>query len=659
MSPVGKTPTLLRPRRSQDSSKLIKKKSKHCDTPVDFTPHNLVYKNEGESVTITAKEIPFQKFVSLLKHLYYDDPEPCPTHDQRMQYTFEEEFDVNSNTVSHFKVVTQQLVGKSPERLATLTAYPSTHKIHIQGNADNVLSYISNHFTQLMLITNTVEEDDLAHIKCVECFMAARTGSSTCAPAIQGGEGIPTYQVSSSLIFNSSLQTPGQHITSTPRNITTSPILPHLTPHLTPATSPSISKARETTLLNQVLNRLDQLEEIIANKSVIESRQSNRIAELQKATNELQNTVASQESTLRRQNDLVSELSSELNKFKKTGEQLWKRAKEAECANTILATKLDLCYNELAEKSCKCTCERTTNPPIPAPRKSRLPTITTDQSPPTGNMGVVNYTNPPTRSLLQNVQPGPPQQRAPPQNVQPRSPQQTAPRQYEQQRPLQQRAHRQNAQCGPSQQSGFNSTHVAKVKILGDSNLGRAGPALLNTIPGVKVRQRGGYNFHDMLCEVAEAAPSDVFVLSGGVNDASQLDDVEMSREPIRDCITIAKRKSKAVVVMPPPPLQFPTIRNNISGITEIMRQEAHAAGVEFVDVSSTFPDPSLPGPFVFHRDGLHVTKLGGGLYAHALLNHLYNHHNSIPLKSPLCVLCHRTGHIMDHCQSARRYNFS
>ena len=191
------------------------------------------------------------------------------------------------------------------------------------------------------------------------------------------------------------------------------------------------------------------------------------------------------------------------------------------------------------------------------------------------------------------------------------------------------------------------------IKILGDSNLSKTAPALINTVQNVTINPIPGAHFEDFIGVVAEANNCDIFVLSGGVNDAAQLDNVESARDSIRDCIHAAKYKAKTVIVMPPPPLTFPTMRDNITNITEILRQEAASAGVQFIPVSESFPDPAVPGPFTFQSDGLHVTKLGAGLYAHALLKHLAIHHPYMNLVYPLCVSCHRTGHVIDNCPTA------
>ena len=114
--------------------------------------------------------------------------------------------------------------------------------------------------------------------------------------------------------------------------------------------------------------------------------------------------------------------------------------------------------------------------------------------------------------------------------------------------------------------------------------------------------------------------------------------------------IQAAKLKSKKVILMPPPPLSHPRLKSKTERITDIMWYEARKADVEFVDVASQFDDERIRGKYVIHRDGLHVTRLGGGIYAWSLLEHLHHHHKQLRVNPQLCAGCQLTGHKFDHC---------
>ena len=167
----------------------------------------------------------------------------------------------------------------------------------------------------------------------------------------------------------------------------------------------------------------------------------------------------------------------------------------------------------------------------------------------------------------------------------------------------------------------------------------------------MKIQSTPGATFDHMAGDIMRSQPCDIMFIAGGVNDADSLDDVELARAPLRKAIYQAKLKAKKVIVMSPPPLVHPGIRPNIMHLSDIMAWEAYDAQVEFVDASEYYKDHRLNGLHLFDRKGLHVNKLGGGIYAFALLDHLASYHQQSNVNMNFCVYCHHTGHTYDTCQ--------
>ena len=103
---------------------------------------------------------------------------------------------------------------------------------------------------------------------------------------------------------------------------------------------------------------------------------------------------------------------------------------------------------------------------------------------------------------------------------------------------------------------------------------------------------------------------------------------------------------------MPPPPLKRHNIKEKIQQISDMMAWEAWNAQVECVDVRSHFNDSRTTGQYLFDRRGLHINKLGGGIYAWTLLDHLRLYHSRVPVNQTFCVFCQHTGHKYDGCRN-------
>ena len=191
-----------------------------------------------------------------------------------------------------------------------------------------------------------------------------------------------------------------------------------------------------------------------------------------------------------------------------------------------------------------------------------------------------------------------------------------------------------------------------KVRMVGASNTGKIASALRNTIPNIDIRATPGATFDTLAGDIGNSRPCDIMIISGGVNEADTLEDIEMARYPLRDAINRAKQIANVVIVMPPPPLKRHNIKEKIQQISDMMAWEAWNAQVECVDVWSHFNDSRTTGQYLFDRRGLHINKLGGGIYAWTLLDHLRLYHSRVPVNQNFCVFCQHTGHKYDGCRN-------
>ena len=92
-----------------------------------------------------------------------------------------------------------------------------------------------------------------------------------------------------------------------------------------------------------------------------------------------------------------------------------------------------------------------------------------------------------------------------------------------------------------------------------------------------------------MIGDLVEMNHCDTLVISGGMNEAKALDDVELARQPIRDLINTAQHRANNVIIMPPPPIQHPKTKSYVKRISDILWYEAQQAVVEFVDMTNAF----------------------------------------------------------------------
>ena len=192
------------------------------------------------------------------------------------------------------------------------------------------------------------------------------------------------------------------------------------------------------------------------------------------------------------------------------------------------------------------------------------------------------------------------------------------------------------------------------VKIIGGSNCGKISNALRNTVPNIVVQATSGSTFDSVLGEIRSSERCDVMVIQGGVNEADTLVNMEDARLPLKLAIRAAKAKASKVIVMPPPPLSHPRLQSKAQRMSNIMRYEAQQARCEYVDVQSKYNDDRICGQYIIASDGKHVTKLGGGIYAYSLVDHLYNNHRQLNVNLNFCVNCQHTGHRFDNCHIGR-----
>ena len=195
-----------------------------------------------------------------------------------------------------------------------------------------------------------------------------------------------------------------------------------------------------------------------------------------------------------------------------------------------------------------------------------------------------------------------------------------------------------------------------KIKLFGTSNMHLTSHLLFNTIPNVTIHAKSGATFSSMTEDVEEElknGPSDIIILSGGTNEASSLDDLNQAVPSIHKLIQAAKSACKCVILMSPPPLNSPHMKERVTEITHLMSKAASQENIGFVKATI----PSTITEHTTRRDGIHVTSLGAGFYGQSLLHYLGIHHRNIRLVGPVCVRCHRTKHTMENCPSHRYKN--
>ena len=287
---------------------------------------------------------------------------------------------------------------------------------------------------------------------------------------------------------------------------------------------------------------------------------------------------------------------------------------------------------------------------------SARPTITNPPPSTTASYSQAVFTQPPPFNMTQ-----PPPRNVPPQssssyqqptgNVPQNSRMQSAaPRRYEPQA-------RSNQQPARVAQHAYVPSRSAspQVCLVGASNSGKISLALRNSVRNVNIHSTPGATFDLMIGEIKNLPPCDILVISGGVNESDTLEDMEMARFPLREAIRVATWKAGKVVVLPPPPLDNSRLKHNVKLITNIMRQEAQYARVGFVEVDWEFGNPRYHGRFLFDKKGLHVNKLGAGIYAFTLLSYLYK--LQVHVVRQFCVECHHTNHTATSCNVVRSFN--
>ena len=113
--------------------------------PPNFSPEYLTFKNFDRDALLTTDSTTIFKFNMLLEQLYGESDRACKVHDNTDQYMYE--YFTKEDMVGAFvetKVKTScQMVGGPPVPLATLTVYNTTNKVHVQGSAENVKTYVN------------------------------------------------------------------------------------------------------------------------------------------------------------------------------------------------------------------------------------------------------------------------------------------------------------------------------------------------------------------------------------------------------------------------------------------------------------------------------------------------------------------------------------
>ena len=434
--------------------------------------------------------------------------------------------------------------------------------------------------------------------------------------------------------------TPVSHKVTKASLLPLSPVQKHLFPNTT--MSPTITPNQQILEFNRLVSRVGDIEQ----QAINTSKEINRLNNLRIADAKRIDNLETKNAELTRKCEKNQSERVELQKIiiahnddRKKMEQLIEENADAHSKCDLLAKAL---HSQAVAFSTKIKAlEKLVTPEVKPQEHAPQPIISDVQQ---------QQTNPTSPTTASNSSPTPrqmPTNEPPPVNttVPPPSTSMTAPH-------VNRRTKPQTSQQPPPNPDRLH--HQPRIQIYGASNLGKIAPALKNTIPDINIKSVPGATFEHMIGEMAMGPSSDIIILSGGVNEAAALDEADLARQAVRDAIATAKHKANRVIVMPPPPLKDARVALNIQKITSIITQEAQQAGVECVKVSSEYQDPRVENSFLFSRDGLHVTKLGGGLYVHALLRHLESNHSDVKLISPLCVGCYHTGHKVDSCADTK-----
>ena len=529
--------------------------------------------------------------------------------DDETKYRFSLEED-NTDLEGNFDSLLMTVKSDDPTsgqlvKFCTVKIFANTRSIQIQGNPERVKYTIQDLFTPLMSLASTCIVVDLLSIKCVDCFLTLTTpavGDVNCGQlAIADGKPASPEIVQKSVT----------RIPTARYNTPQTPIV--LSASAFPPNSP-------IKLTNQKVINLTSRNDMLENELVAMKRELNTL----KA--DFATKAADYEVKFQSVFNKLRDVTAQLKKEQGTGGVKHKPIHNLPARPPITtATKSTHTDVVLTKDQATSTEDLTVAEPILSVcQATSTHDLITQQKPDISVPATTNSVASSTRPLFSDTtSPGVTPQR---------------PSSYGDIRSV-------------AQNRVSNSASVA---FFGASNTGKISNGLKNCIPGVKVTSTPGATFEHLVGDVSNASRSDVLVICGGVNDAAALDNVELARPSLIELIRLAKTKARHVVIVPPPPIDTGRHCKKYSDLYNIMCSEANRNKVEFVHLSARFNIKKGQRRSLFNSDGLHVTKLGGGLLTLAILDHLSHLHCGLNLIRDFCFECSHTGHNPTTCPEKR-----
>ena len=576
---------------------------------------NITFKNEGTSASIKLNPEVFKTFFNLVKNIY-SGPTFCDIHQKDYIYQVtpvRSKGSKSDESPSTIKVHTYELVGKSPELLATLTLYSSTHLVHIQGTEENIRSYIITHFNPLIELYKSTDKDDLLRIRCVDC-----------ATPIQQVQ-VPKPIISpAKLILSPSKYTP--LLTDNFNPVPSTPVRD------TVNKSVRIPEERETTLLNGCLNRVQTMEDIIAENKRVQNEQGNRIKELKQLMEDMIARQTKEVDSKNKMEELVKENSGLKARISSFEEQLISLKKELD-----------------SKANCKCKCTVTETPIkdnfSDQDLENRAPYVdssdlfvTIDNEVNFSGVNNSSVNDQPASTVQPNIGANLSDNDESRTNVEPNSVINRSVEIVEESKTLSQLI---SKPLNPDTEN----------LIIGDSNLRRTEELLYRRLKGgTTIIHKSGATYKDMIELVNTIDNCNVLCIQGGSNSIRVSDPyhVTCARADLEELICLAIGKASRVILIPPPPTTPALI-----AMETMIHDLAKMYSIESMTIHHYFTYNDL---YFSKTDKKHPTKCGSGVYGWVIASYLAQNTELIKDKNAItCTFCHRTGHSLHQCRKRLR----
>ena len=179
--------------------------------------------------------------------------------------------------------------------------------------------------------------------------------------------------------------------------------------------------------------------------------------------------------------------------------------------------------------------------------------------------------------------------------------------------------------------------------LFGGSNVHLIKNLILNRTSKLVINAKSGATFSSLYDEISQIQRCNTLIIQGGVNDAAQLNDATNAVPDLQRLLSLANEKANRVILFAPPPVSDAVIR-----MEDVMYEEAARFNIEFISTSHIFP---ASGPRLVKSDNLHCTKRGAGYYGNTLVNYLKEYTDIVSDPGIMsCINCHRAGHVYTSC---------